>query len=105
MIIFGIASGSAMIPYSIFKEANPDQVKGSATGAINFLTFGVTALLGPFFAGSFGKSLTTASNHTAHFKSAGTFWLITTAIAIVVSLIVKETGTMHGIKKQSGAQT
>ena len=27
---------------SVIKEANPDYVKGSATGAINFITFGVT---------------------------------------------------------------
>src|SRR6201997_5573980 len=32
MLIFGIASGAAMIPYSVIKEVNPDNVKGSATG-------------------------------------------------------------------------
>ena len=48
--LFGIFSGAAMIPYTIIKEVNPDEVKGSATGGINFLTFGVTALIGPVFA-------------------------------------------------------
>ena len=48
--LFGIFSGAAMIPYTIVKEVNPDEVKGSATGGINFLTFGVTALIGPVFA-------------------------------------------------------
>ena len=37
MFVFGVASGAAMIPYSIIKEVNPDNVKGSATGGINFL--------------------------------------------------------------------
>ena len=56
-LIFGIASGAAMIPYTIIKEVNPDEVKGSATGAINFLTFGVTALIGPIFADLLGKGI------------------------------------------------
>jgi MFS family permease len=43
--LFGIFSGAAMIPYTIIKEVNPDEVKGSATGGINFLTFGVTVLI------------------------------------------------------------
>src|SRR5271169_380971 len=43
MFIFGVASGAAMIPYSVIKEVNPDNVKGSATGGINFLVFGITA--------------------------------------------------------------
>ena len=47
MFIFGVASGAAMIPYSVIKEVNPDNVKGSATGGINFLVFGITAFLGP----------------------------------------------------------
>ena len=36
---------AAMIPYAIIKEVNPDKVKGSATGAINFLVFTLSALL------------------------------------------------------------
>jgi MFS family permease len=97
-LIFGIASGAAMLPYSVIKEANPDNVKGSATGAINFLTFGVTALLGPVFARLYGKNLTITTDHLSHFKSAGTFWLITTALAILVSLIIKETGSSKALK-------
>ncbi|HCC93695.1 MAG TPA: MFS transporter, partial [Flavobacteriaceae bacterium] len=48
--VFGLFSGVAMIPYSVIKEANPDYVKGSATGVQNFLTFGVTSLVNPVFA-------------------------------------------------------
>jgi MFS family permease len=75
-LIFGIASGAAMIPYSTVKEVNPDEVKGSATGAMNFLTFGVTALIGPIFADLIGKGFSTTTNHLTHFReSAACFGL------------------------------
>jgi len=93
MFVFGVASGAAMIPYTIIKEANPDKVKGSATGAINFLTFSITAFLGPIFASRYGKNLLTASDHTQHFRHAGIFLLIIIGLALMVSLIVKETGS------------
>ena len=38
-----------MIPYAIIKEVNPDNVKGSATGAINFLVFAISALTAPAY--------------------------------------------------------
>src|SRR6266436_3268888 len=74
LFILGVASGAAMIPYTIIKEVNPDEVKGSATGAINFLTFGVTAAIGPIFAERFGKTLGAQTVDTAsHFSHAGLF--------------------------------
>jgi len=91
-LIFGIASGAAMIPYTIVKEVNPDQVKGSATGAINFLTFGVTALVGPIFADLLGKGFATTQNHVAHFRESGVFWIACIAVAILVSAFLPETG-------------
>lgn len=100
MFIFGTASGVAMIPYTIIKEANPDQVKGSATGAINFLTFSTTALLGPVFASWYGKSLLHTTDHAKHFQSAGSFIIMITLMALVISLIIRETG--NG-KKTPGA--
>jgi MFS family permease len=101
MFAMGIGSGAAMIPYSIIKEVNPDEVKGSATGAINFITFGVTSLLGPLFARLFGRTLTTNNNHTAHFNSAGLFLIACITLAIVISLFLKETGrgkTVNSVK-------
>ena len=49
-LIAGIASGAAMIPYTVIKEANRPEHSGTATGVINFLNFSMTALLGPLFA-------------------------------------------------------
>ena len=45
--IAGIASGAAMLPYTIIKEANPPQFGGTAAGVVNFLNFTFSALLGP----------------------------------------------------------
>jgi MFS family permease len=92
LFLFGVASGVAMIPYSIIKEVNPDQVKGSATGAMNFLTFGVTALVGPLFGQWFGQGLATAPDPAAHFRTAGLFWLVGIGLAIIGSLFLRETG-------------
>lgn len=92
MLVFGTASGAAMIPYSIIKESNPDQVKGSATGAINFITFGITAIIGPAFAKLYGKTLETGIDPEKHFSGAGKFLLVVMAVALLVSLIIRETG-------------
>src|SRR6185436_12171779 len=45
----GIASGAAMLPYTVIKEANPPELGGTATGVINFLNFTFSALLTPVF--------------------------------------------------------
>jgi MFS family permease len=89
--IFGVASGAAMIPYTIIKEANPDEVKGSATGGINFLTFAVTAVIGPVFAGFVGKGFETG-DHIGHFRSGASFWIVCILVAIVLSFLLRETG-------------
>jgi MFS family permease len=91
-----VASGAAMIPYTIIKEVNPDEVKGSATGAINFLTFGVTAAIGPIFADRFGKTLGAQTIDAAsHFRHAGLFWISVLISALVVGPMLRETGRVH----------
>jgi MFS family permease len=96
LFILGVASGAAMIPYTIIKEVNPDEVKGSATGAINFLTFGVTAAIGPIFAGQFGKTLGAQTVDAAtHFKHAGLFWIGVLIAALLVGSMLRETGRAH----------
>lgn len=92
MLIFGVASGAAMIPYSVIKEVNPDNVKGSATGAINFLVFGITAAIGPIFARLVGRTLGTTDPVT-HFQASGIFWMICCIAAMIVGLLLRETGS------------
>jgi MFS family permease len=92
LFIFGVLSGVAMIPYTIIKEANPDNVKGSATGTINFIVFGVTALVGPVFASLFAKTLS-SGNPVTHFQHASSFWLASVILAGLISILLRETGS------------
>jgi MFS family permease len=92
MFIFGVASGAAMIPYSIIKEVNPDNVKGSATGGINFLVFAITAFMGPVYAHRIGRGTGNTPNLAVHFQRGAMFWIVCCAVAIVVTFFLRETG-------------
>lgn len=82
-----------MIPYSVIKEVNPDRAKGSATGAINFMVFGVTSLLAPIFAALFARNLTSGSGSFSHFEHAAGFWLVAILAAATLSMLLRETGS------------
>ncbi len=92
LFLFGVESGVAMIPYTVIKESNPDEVKGSATGIQNFLVFGLSALIGPVFSHLLGDTLEAAGDRVAHFRDAAGFWTATVAMALVASLFLRETG-------------
>ena len=92
-LIAGIASGAAMIPYTVIKEANPPQLGGTATGVINFLNFTFSALLGPVFGWMLQRVSGGATNfELGHFQSAFSPLLIGVAIAIGLALLLRETG-------------
>lgn len=92
-LLLGIGSGAAMIPYSIIKEVNPDKVKGSATGAINFLVFTLSALLAPAY-GWLLNSLAGGGKLTlAVFQDASSFGIAGIALAIVLAAFLRETGS------------
>ena len=89
----GIASGAAMLPYTVIKEANPPEMSGTATGVVNFLTFTFSALLGPVFAGFLSGAGGGASTLTlTHFQLAFVPFLYGVGIAIVLTLLLRETG-------------
>jgi uncharacterized membrane protein len=92
-LLLGIGSGAAMIPYTIVKEVNADEVKGSATGAINFLVFTLSALMAPVY----GWVLVHASNggplDLPVFQKAGIIGVGGIALAIALSCFIRETGT------------
>ena len=92
-LVAGVASGAAMLPYTIIKEANPPEVGGTATGVVNFLNFTFSALLAPVF----GRALARASGGTspmelAHYQAAFTPLLYGVALAILLTLFLRETG-------------
>jgi MFS family permease len=91
--VTGIASGAAMLPYTVIKEANPAELGGTATGVVNFLNFTFSALLGPVFA----RKLMTVSGGAAemeleHYQVAFEPLLYGVGLALVFVLVLRETG-------------
>jgi MFS family permease len=92
-LLLGIGSGAAMIPYTIIKEVNPDNVKGSATGAINFLVFVMSAFAAPAFGWLLQKLEAGGQLTTDVFAKGGSVGIAAIVIAAVLALFLRETGT------------
>jgi phosphotransacetylase/MFS family permease len=92
-LVAGVASGSAMLPYTVIKEANPPELGGTATGVINFVNFTFSALLGPIFAWILQQvSGATGQMESMHYQTAFAPLLLGIIVAIVLTLVLKETG-------------
>jgi len=92
-LVAGVASGAAMLPYTVIKEANPAKFGGTATGVVNFLNFTFSALLGPVFGWVLQKVSGAAEQmELAHYQVAFAPLLFGVALAIILSFILKETG-------------
>jgi MFS family permease len=92
-ILMGIASGAAMLPYTVIKEANPPELGGSATGVINFINFTFSALLGPVFGARLvqmpeGDSELALLHYQAGFKPL----LFGVVLVLALACFLKETG-------------
>jgi MFS family permease len=100
-LVAGLASGAAMLPYTVIKEVNPPQFGGTATGVINFLNFTFSALLGPVFGGLLHHISGGAQRELAHYQAAFLPLLFGVAAAIVLSFLLKETGpgVQHSLAK------
>ena len=92
-ILMGIASGAAMLPYTVIKEANPPELGGTATGVINFLNFTFSALLGPVF-GARLLQIPEGNNNLAlaHYQAGFRPLLYGITIALILAFFLKETG-------------
>jgi len=92
-LVAGIASGAAVLPTTVIKEANPPDVAGTATGVCNFLNFTFSAVLGP----AFGWMLSRAGDGAGglglpEYQAAFGPMLYGLAIAAALTLVLKETG-------------
>ncbi|MFN8006933.1 MAG: MFS transporter [Terriglobia bacterium] len=93
----GLASGAAMLPYTVIKEANPPEFSGTATGVVNFLNFTFSALLGPVFGRILHGVSGGASKMTlAHYQAGFEPLLYGVVIAIGLTFLLKETGSAVG---------
>jgi len=92
-LVFGIGSGAAMIPYAMIKEANPDKVKGSATGAMNFLVFSLSALLAPLFGFVLMQLSGGAPLTLPNFREADLIWVAAVVLSLILTIFLRETGS------------
>jgi MFS family permease len=92
-IVAGMASGAAMLPYTVIKEANPPGVGGSATGVVNFLNFTFSALLGPVFGAMIARVSGGAPSFSLeHYQATFEPLLYGVGLAIALTFVLKETG-------------
>jgi MFS family permease len=89
----GIASGAAMLPYTVIKEANPPELGGTATGVVNFLNFTFSALLSPVFGARLvempeGDTSLALAHYQAGFKPL----LYGIIVALILTVFLRETG-------------
>lgn len=102
--LLGFASGGAMIPYSMIKEVNPDRVKGSATGAMNFLVFTLSAVGAPVAGWALQRITGGQPTTVEHIQTWGLGTLGCILIAIILAFFLKETGSaVHKPSVVSGA--
>ena len=92
-LLSGIASGAAMLPYTVIKETNPARFGGTATGAMHFINFSLTALLGPVFG---GRLMSAAAGDAAvgldDYQAAFGPMLLGVVLAIGLTFVLRETG-------------
>jgi MFS family permease len=92
-LVAGVASGAAMLTYTVSKEANPPHLSGTATGVNSFLNLTFSALVGPVFGwlmrSTSGSDRTPLESYQLTFQPL----LYGVALAIVLAFVLKETGT------------
>ena len=92
-ILMGIASGAAMLPYTVIKEVNPPELGGTATGVVNFLNFTFSALLGPVFGARLVEMPEGDTNLAlAHYQAGFRPLLYGIAVALILTFFLRETG-------------
>jgi MFS family permease len=94
-LLLGIGSGAAMIPFTMIKEVNPPQVKGTAAGVMNFLVFATSGVISPFVSGLMAP-VSSAPPSLHQFQEGFLPLIVGIVLAILLSFIVRETGTAKG---------
>lgn len=101
-LIAGVASGAAMIPYTVIKESNPPEFSGTATGVINFINFTFSALMAPVFAQLLQRiSQGAEQRQLTHYQIAFSPMLVCVCLAIVLALLLRETGPAAAVRSQT----
>ena len=91
-LVMGIASGAAMLTYTVIKEANRPEYSGTATGVVNFINFLFSALLGPVLAGVLTEASGGGERELGHYQVAFQPLLWGVGLALTLTLFLRETG-------------
>jgi len=91
-LVAGVASGAAMLPFTVIKEANPPGLAGTATGVMSFLVFTLSALLGPVFGWILQNTSGGEQIALEHYQTTFQPLLWSIAIAVALTFALKETG-------------
>ena len=88
----GVASGAAMLPYTVIKEANRPDHSGTATGVVNFLNFSLSAVLGPVFGVLLVRLSEGGARELGHYQLAFQPLIGGVGLAILLTFLLRETG-------------
>jgi MFS family permease len=92
-LVAGLASGAAMLPFTVIKEANPPELGGTATGVVSFLIFTFSALLGPAFGWILQHVSGGGQIGLEHYQTTFHPLLYGVGFAIALTFVLKETGS------------
>jgi MFS family permease len=96
-LVAGIASGGAMLLYTVVKEVNPPQFSGTSTGVIGFLNFTFSALMGPVFGTRMQRATASADPGLVQYQMTFQPLLYGVALAVLLAaFLLKETGPAAG---------
>jgi len=99
-LIAGLASGSAMLLYTVIKEANPPEYSGTATGAINLLNFTITAIMGEIFVAIMQAASQGETAGLQHYQITFQPLLYGVAVAVLLTFALKETGSAARVPEE-----
>jgi sugar phosphate permease len=91
-LVAGVASGGAMLTYTICKESNPPHLSGTATGVISFLNFTFSALVQPLLGWVMANVSVAHLSPLERYQTTFGLLLYGVALAVVLALVLRETG-------------
>jgi MFS family permease len=95
-LVAGIASGAAMLPYTVIKEANRPEHSGTATGVINFINFSFSAIFGSVFGSLLTRVSGEGPRELSHYQAAVAPLVFGVLLAIILTWFLRETGSAAG---------
>lgn len=99
-VLMGVASGVAMLTYTIIQETNPPPLSGTTTGVISFLNFTFSALVGPVFGWILENVSRAGQRGLEHYQITFQPLMYGVALAVVLTLVLlKETGPAVRVPK------